>query len=71
MRLSRLIALSIAASTLAACGIAPPRAAAPVCRDWALRLADAKGATPRDQAKLDGVVEGMIAAGCIKRAEAI
>ena len=56
---------------LAACGIAPPDAAAPVCRDWALRLAAAKGATPRDQARIDGVIEGMIAAACLRRAEAL
>lgn len=57
--------------TLAGCGPSGTGAVTPVCRDWALRLAGAMGATPRDQRKIDGVVEAMISAGCIRRSEAV
>ena len=69
MRLALALTMCGAALTLAACGTGKPDAAGSVCGLMAREIADARGATPRDQAKLDGAVEAAIRAGCVRRAD--
>ena len=71
MRLMKLFGTCAAALTLAGCGAsAPDFATSPACRSLAGELAGARGATPRDQAKIDGTLEGMIRLRCITRDKA-
>lgn len=71
--MKRVLALTTCAVALltAACGLSETGAAKGACGEMARELTGARGASPRDQAKIDGALEAMIRARCITRAAAV
>lgn len=70
MKLALALTTCALASALAGCGPSQTGVAATACGAMARELAGARGATPRDQARIDGTLEAMIRARCITRAAA-
>ncbi len=70
MKLAAVLTMCALASATAACGRSDTGAATGACGAMARELAGARGATPRDQARIDATLEAMIRARCITRAAA-
>lgn len=66
MKLAPLLTTCAVALLLAACGMGPAGSVG-VCGLMARELAGARGATPRDQAKIDATQEAAVRARCVAR----